>query len=88
MSTPTKGASPHRIGRLMENGNPSIVAETSSQAGLKHAIIPTKIQVWQRGVTKVFFKTWVMNPANGRIVPRHGAGFWKNNIFFNIILNR
>ena len=85
----TKGSNPHIVGRAMGSGNPTVVAESAAQAvGMKHAVIPVKIEVWQRGTKKVFFRTWVMDPASGRVVPRHGKGFWRNNFFFRIILGK
>jgi hypothetical protein len=88
VQTPTRGASPHSIGNLMLKGNPTIVAESSmaAQGTIKHAVIPTKVQIWQRGASKPFFRAWVMDPATGSIRTRHGKGFWTNNAFFRIIL--
>jgi hypothetical protein len=70
---------PRDIGVQMDLGNPTIIAQ-----GKNHALVPTRIQIFQRTVgnnSKFVYRVTYMDPAYGRFKFAAG-GIFKNPLFF------
>ncbi len=60
----SSGGNPNLIGREMQKGNPTILAQNKN-----HALVVTKIEIWSKQfsgrVPKTYFNIQVFNPATG-----------------------
>jgi RHS repeat-associated protein len=64
------GPSGNEIAATMKGKVPVILAKTTEEAGIRHAVIPTKMEIWTRGVgdkLRYIYKVWGMNPAQRSI---------------------
>jgi len=53
------------VAASMKAGTPAIVAKSTSEAGMRHAVIPSRIQIIERGVgarMRIIYKAWAMDP--------------------------